>query len=162
MTKIMIWNIRGLNSAKQREVVRVSESQKLSLCILVETKIKLHKRDKVLRKSFREWSCIGNYDFHDKGRIWVLYKEDKMKVDAFSKSYQMITCIIELNSKKFLCSTIYAKNSQEERKQLWADLDQVKNNLSWIALGHFNCIRYSHEKLGGDNPDVKAMNEFNT
>lgn len=75
MTKIMNWNVCGLNtSARQREVVRVLDSQKPNICILVETKIKVHKRDKVLRKSFQDRTCVDNYDFHKRGRVWFLYK----------------------------------------------------------------------------------------
>lgn len=102
MTKIVTWNVQGLNiSVRQKEVVRVLESQKPNLCILVETKIKVHKRDRVLYKAFREWKCVDNYEFHEKGRIWVLYKEDELKVDVCFKSEQMITCTVELSNKKF-------------------------------------------------------------
>lgn len=162
MTKIMSWDIRGLNtSARQREVGRVLTSLKPSICILVETKIKHHKKDKIMRKSFKGWSCIDNYEFHEKGRIWVLYREDDIKVNVCHKSKQMISCIVDLNGYKFQCSAIYAMNSSEERKKLWADLEQLRNNLPWLALGDFNCISFPHEKIGGDIPNEEAMEDFN-
>lgn len=86
-----------------------------------------------------------------------------MKVSVVQKSEQMITCMVELKNdgRSFMCSVVYAKNSLEERKKLWEDMLGVKNNSPWIILGDFNCIRFSHEKLGGENSNSTAVEEFN-
>lgn len=34
-------------------------------------------------------------------------------------------------------------------------------NFLWIMAGDFNCVRYDHEKIGGDVSDFFAIEEFN-
>lgn len=76
MIKLLMWNVRGMNtSSRQREVAKSIAGRNASICILVETKIKIHKKEKVLRRTFGGWNCFDNYEWHEKGRIWVLYKE---------------------------------------------------------------------------------------
>lgn len=60
-----------------------------------------------------------------------------------------------------MLSDLCKEFSRRKEKKLWEELDPVRNNLPWIVLGDFNCIRYPHEKIGGDNPSIEAMEDFN-
>ena len=81
-----MWNVWGLNGLKtQRQVLNLMKQERPNICILVETKIKAEKEDDIMRK-FLGWRCINNYEHHYKGRIWVLYKEEDLKVTIYQKS----------------------------------------------------------------------------
>lgn len=92
----------------------------------------------------------------------VSLEEDAL-VTVYQKSLQVITCMIERKEGKgkFLLSAIYVFNSQVRRQELWQQINGLKNDTPWLLMGDFNCIRFGHEKIGGDLPDTEAMDEFN-
>jgi hypothetical protein len=66
------WNIRGLNDPwKQGEVRKLISKHKLSLCGLVETKVKGVDKDSVLRNLARDWKAICNYQFDLRGEYRI-------------------------------------------------------------------------------------------
>lgn len=126
--------------------------------------MKQSKMEKIKKRSFRDWSIEGSYDEQDKGRIWVLYNAAVVRVWVLQKSEQMITCLCNMlnNNLEFLCSAVYAQNSQVVRSNLWNEFEQFRGvDLPWLVAGDFNCIRYAHEKIGGDCPDFSTLFDFN-
>lgn len=78
MLKIIFWNIQGFNSLnKQQEVRRLPREEKPNIFILLETKVKEHNANELVRKCFGKWSCICNYEHHYNDRIWLFYKEEE-------------------------------------------------------------------------------------
>lgn len=59
---------------------------------------------------------------------------------------------------------IHAKDATKTRRLLWRHLTSLKtklNNTPWVLMGHFNCIRTPEERLGTEEGDDRAMEEFN-
>lgn len=160
MFKIMAWNVRGLNTlAKRAEIAKVIKSHKPTICILVETKVNEDNKDRILQQSFRKWNHITNYEFHENGRIWLLFKDHEVDVDLIQKSSQMITCRVNCKIQKRVMrvSAVYAKNNQGDRKELWATINQLKTNMPRLVLGDFNCVRFGLVV----SPNFEAMEELN-
>lgn len=94
--------------------------------------------------------------------IWFLYKEEELKVSVCQKSSQMITCVVKHKiMEEFLVSAVYAKDSATGRQELWQQINSLNTNRLWLLMGDFNCIRFVHEKLGGDLPEIDAIEDFN-
>lgn len=94
----------------------------------------------------------------------MLYNDVVVRVRVLQKSEQMITCLckIQNNNLEFLCSVVYAQNSQIVKNNLWNELDQFRGaDVPLLVAGDFNCIHYAQEKIGGDCPDYSAMSDFN-
>ncbi|KAK7287147.1 hypothetical protein RIF29_00221 [Crotalaria pallida] len=86
------------------------------------------------------------------------------QVEVLQKSSQLIHRIVTLvqNQDKFYATYVYAANEKEKRRELWSDLCQLKQGIigPWLILGDFNCCLELNEKLGGNDLDWKAMDEF--
>lgn len=165
MIKILTWNVRGLNTSdKQKEVKSLMLTHDPEICCLVETKIKDENKDAIAKSAFGDWELVENNEYHENGRIWVLYRRH-LKVEVKYKSAQMVTCLVEAKNipVQFMCSAVYAFNYEGARQSLWEEMVVTKNNhnLPWILCGDFNCVRYGHEKIGELNPCPTTMEDFN-
>ena len=121
-------------------------------CIL-ETKVKERKVEGILKKVFRDWSSMTNYEHSQGGRIWLVWR-DTIRVTPGYKSDQMITCSVGMQGEEeFFCTFIYASNLVEGRKELWEDICHHKNsplfqNKAWVLMGDFNEILEGEENSG--------------
>ena len=59
-------------------------------------------------------------------------------------------------------SFVYAKCSIVDRRELWQQLHVLSQTISmpWMIGGDFNTILYANEKLGGNPPEVRSMDDF--
>ena len=72
MANILAWNIRGLNSPKKQEDIRIFlQKQHVGLVALLETKVHKNNIEGVAQKLFRGWFWSINVDHNPKVRIWV-------------------------------------------------------------------------------------------
>jgi hypothetical protein len=77
------WNVRGLNDPiKHSALCRLIHQERIALFGLVETRVRDKNKDNVSQLLLRNWS-LYNYDFSCRGRIWVCWNVDTVKVDAF-------------------------------------------------------------------------------
>ncbi|XP_031252301.1 uncharacterized protein LOC116110228 [Pistacia vera] len=91
MVKVAVWNVRGLNSLiKQKEVRNLISSNNLSLCAVLETRVRENNMDVVRKIVFRNWAMVENYCFCERGRIWVGWVGDILHVQATQTSAQAI------------------------------------------------------------------------
>lgn len=60
-----------------------------------------------------------------------------------------------------MISAVYAKNSTYARQELWLQITSIVTDKLWLLLGNFNCIRFIHEKMGGETPNLEALEDFN-
>ena len=66
--KLGIWNVRGMSSStKQGEVVNFIRTEKLNVCITIETHLKSKQLDKVCGRVFGNWYWFSNMRNSDKG-----------------------------------------------------------------------------------------------
>lgn len=141
------WNIRGFNKTIKHSVVQEWIRQgSFQFGGMLETRVKEGKVMQVMSSAFKGWSCISNYEYNRRGRIWVVWSP-KTRVTPCFKSGQVITCSILMEGKEeeIFCSFVYASNSMEERKELWADLkahqdSPLMRNKPWLIFGDFNEI----------------------
>ena len=70
MISISCWNIRGLNdSFKQEEIKKLIRGQQLDLMSIIETKVRLVNKNRIMENLFRNWDTLDNYSSHPYGRI---------------------------------------------------------------------------------------------
>jgi hypothetical protein len=73
-------------------------------------------------------------------------------------------CRVERKDREccFLASFLYAWNTGEQRLQLWQDLAALASNIQmpWLCSGDFNIILKCNEKMGGNSPNQKDMDDF--
>lgn len=163
------WNIRGFNKPTKQEVIKrwIREYSFLFGC-LIETRIKENKAGGIVENVFKDWNFMENYEFNRLGRLWIVWKQEVRMTPVF-KSGQIITCSVLLPGEKdeFFCSFIYALNTMEERKDLWADLKNhgeahMFRNKKWIIMGDYNEILEGEEHSGfEDSPRIPiGMRDF--
>ncbi|XP_070014516.1 uncharacterized protein [Nicotiana sylvestris] len=149
------WNIRGLNKIpKQKEVKRFIRSNKVKMIALLEHKIKEQKALQIIRRITPGWACITNYEYSNRGRIWILWDISEIDCVELGKSSQYIHTIIQIKSMsmRFNLTAIYGLHTVEERRGLWNDL----NNWSkvqqgpWLVMGDYNAIRAGIDRALGN------------
>lgn len=133
---------------------------------LLETRVREGKAQKILSSVFKDWSSITNYEHGRLGRIWVLWGPN-VRVTPCCKSGQFITCSIMLEgmAEEVLCTFVYARNTSEERRELWEDLKNhhdspMFRNKPWLVMGDFNEIIEVEENSGQDYVISQGMREF--
>lgn len=74
------WNIRGLNDPLKQEVGKFIKENRLSICGLVETKVRECNALRIGRLAFGSWETINNYDRAARGRICCGWDAKEMNV----------------------------------------------------------------------------------
>jgi hypothetical protein len=133
------WNVRGLNDPiKHSELRRLIHQERMAFFGLVETQVRDRNKD--------NWSFLYNYDFSCRGRIWVCWNANVVKVDVLGMSDQAIHVFVMILATNicFNASIIYGDNSASLYEALWSDI--VSRSDGWestpcILMGDFNAIR---------------------
>ncbi|XP_049388501.1 uncharacterized protein LOC125852861 [Solanum stenotomum] len=84
------------------------------------------------------------------GKIWILWDKD-FEGQFILDTTQQLTIKLSQYNTSVLVTAVYAKCSNEERRELWEDLVHIaeENDNPWIVGGDFNVILREEEKLGG-------------
>ena len=149
------WNIRGLNDPmKQAEVRRFFHEEKLSLCGLVETKVRDGNLLSVSRAIHHSWKVYCHSGVSPFGRIWVCWNPLDIDVAIIRTSSQAIHCRVSDVSSRWSCvvTVVYGECDYERRRDLWADLVASSYEFGdspWLVMGDFNAIRSPSEHSGG-------------
>lgn len=100
MACFFFWNVRGFNKDLKHSVVSEwVKNKEMRLNCILETKVKEGKSEKILKKVFRDWSSITNYEDSQGGRIWLLWR-DSVRMSPVYKSDQIITCLVEMEGEE--------------------------------------------------------------
>ena len=67
----------------------------INLVCLLETKVKQHKMEEVIKRRFPCWNIFHNYFEAYNGRIWILWT-NVLKVNLLAISDQSISCCVVL------------------------------------------------------------------
>lgn len=96
------------------------------------------------------------------GGIWVLWNSNVVLVEPISNAFHEMFFKIQVSSKIFILTAIYASLRFNIRKSLWRKLEQISSyiNLPWLLMGDFNEIASSNEKFGGRPPNRFKMETF--
>lgn len=121
-------------------------------CIL-ETRVKENKAGSILKKVFKGWSSITNYEYSRGGRIWLVWNDDVCITPVY-KSDQLITSSVVMKGREeFFYTCVYANNLAEDRRELWEDLSHHQDSVlfrgkAWMIVGDFNEILDGEESSG--------------
>lgn len=89
---ISTWNIRGLNDPNKVEAVRrFIRRHKIQIIAILETGVKVAKKDKIIAKLVRNWSWIHNYSYSPRGRIWLGWNVMDIVATVEFMSSQVVT-----------------------------------------------------------------------
>ncbi|XP_071740185.1 uncharacterized protein [Rutidosis leptorrhynchoides] len=165
--KIATWNIRGANTLdKQNEVRNLIQTEKLSICAVLETHLKTKTVKDISNYIFGNWDWISNVKYSSNScRMIIGWDPNKVRVMVIHMNKQATFCKVEtVNAKSsFFCTFVYASNNGIERRRLWADLENHKSisaNKPWVILGDFNVILKVDEHSAGGSSMTEDMNEF--
>lgn len=68
--RLILWNVRGCNKPfKQKEIKLFLQKNKADVAVLLETRVKKEKAQKILKKVCRDWGSLNNYDYDVNGMI---------------------------------------------------------------------------------------------
>ena len=152
MDNIVSWNMRGMNGPnKQKGVKAFCIRNKAGLVCMMVTKVQRCNFTKVA-SSFQEWEHSVNYEEHDRGRVWIMWKAAEFKVMVIESMEQAIHCEILhiFTNRCFALTTIYGSNDANERLLLWQFLiNKSTSTLPWLIVGDFNHLLYADDRIGG-------------
>ncbi|XP_050207635.1 uncharacterized protein LOC126657054 [Mercurialis annua] len=163
---ILIWDIRGINSPlKQSEMIALISKFNLKLVGIVESRVNDSQFNKVwdnISKKLMNWGIINNYSCSSMGRIFILYDKENIRMNEIIIHKQVIHVKMMVDNKEMMCSVIYGSYIVSDRTELWENLKLLGENMdrSWIVAGDFNAVMYDHNRLGGNEIDYQAAEEF--
>lgn len=135
------------------------QEHNLHFVVLLEPMIDSRKLTKVCRKIKMESSYSASDGV---SKIWVMWKEP-LRFYLFHCHDQVVTFSVEEHGRaSAFLSFVYAKCSVLERRDLWQQLSSLSTSISlpWMVGDDFNVILDVEEKLGGNPPEVRALDDF--
>jgi len=156
----LCWNIRGINKRyKQKELKNWIARKKLQFVCLVETRVKVHKAEKIVNNLAFGWSSLHNYNQAENGRVWVLWDPNSYDVTMLIEEAQFIHCKVKGKTDDFeaYVTIVYGYNTMEQRKTLWQGIEKVAQGINgeWILWRDYNAILSQNDRLMG-NPVTQA------
>ncbi|XP_077251951.1 uncharacterized protein LOC143891204 [Tasmannia lanceolata] len=166
MKAIASWNIRGICSRRKKgEVKNLIRGSNVPICCLQETKAKEPMMKDHVYDICDSWNSFGNYNHVIKGRIWILWDPDRVKLDIQRDSSQFIHASVRLlqTNQAFKLTVVYGRNYGGDRKILWQDLKSLNSTIQdpWIVMGDFNVIRDHSERSYGALHNQHDIEDFN-
>ena len=118
---------------------------------LLETKVKEANAMYICKKFRKNWNWKFNYGYHDKGRIWVGWRQDKCSLEVWDTQQQLIaTKITPISTgESFHVIFVYGLHSVRDRRELWPQLLRENHDIPCLFIGDFNAIyKQEHRKNG--------------
>jgi exonuclease III len=159
------WNVRGLNDAAHRELVRQTvTSARPTIVCLQETKISMINtnlaRDTLgpFLDSYVELGAQGT-----RGGILLAWDKDMVSVTQPVNRSFTISAMVQLqsNSPPFLLTTCYGPADDSHKEEFLAELRSIKPtaNIPWMIIGDFNLIYQAADK-SNLNLNRRLMGKF--
>lgn len=87
------WNVRGFNKHLKHSVVEEwVRSNNMSFGCILETRVKERKAEGILKKVFRDWSYLMNYECSQGGRIWLVWRRGVYYSGLQNRSVHHLFC----------------------------------------------------------------------
>ncbi|GKA12795.1 RNA-directed DNA polymerase, eukaryota, reverse transcriptase zinc-binding domain protein [Tanacetum coccineum] len=140
--------------------------EKLSVCAIIETRIKAKKLLKIRDGIFKQWEWINNMRYCDKGCMIIMgWNIDNINLKMLHYCKQSVLCRIEDRRGKLLMfyTIVYAANGGNERRDLWKDLSLYKGIVAddpWAIMGDMNVTLDPSEHFTGSSSMSKDIQEF--
>lgn len=162
--RLLTWNIRGFNDPLKAPAVKALLGvHDVNIIGLIETKVKAGNAAKVQKRLGQCWQWLDNYTHSSKGRIWLGWKSDALRVNLIHTHEQFIQCLVQSHDKvhQVHLTVVYGLNTVEERRMLWKDLGNT--NLSsgpHILAGDFNTVLNSQDRINGRYVTTHELRDF--
>ncbi|KAH0761484.1 hypothetical protein KY290_017557 [Solanum tuberosum] len=152
LMKLVTWNIRGLNKLhKQKELKLFVEENNVSIIEILEHKIKENTTHGIVKKIVPGWKYEANYEYSNKGRIWLLWNPQLIECVILSKYEQYIQGRLKLKCKNLtiLFVAIYGLHTIQNRKSMWEDLRLMSAGVNepMICMGDYNAILTGDDRV---------------
>ncbi|XP_021767730.1 uncharacterized protein LOC110732120 [Chenopodium quinoa] len=161
---ITVWNVRGLNDpSKVADVRQLLNRTKSNLICLLETKVKQHKSTGLQRKIGYGLNWVCNYSCSGKGRIWLGWMSDKLRVEVITIHTQFIHCCISNidYSRQFYVTFVYGLHSIQDRKGFWSSIEAIGPAvLPWLCTGDFNSVLQHQDRINGNDVTDYEIRDF--
>ena len=147
--KILVWNVQGVGNKipMVKEVIRVNQP---SMVVLVETHLSGEQADRVCNRiGFSGKLRVEAQGFS--GGIWMFWRKEEISVTEFGSHSQHLTVEIKrVGEDPWVFSAVYASPDSTLRRELWLELENVKNAYDgpWLAAGDFNDTICMSERNG--------------
>lgn len=163
--RLIIWNIRGCNKPfKQKELKLFLQVNKVDVAVILETRVKIGKAQKIIERICRSWSSINNYRRAENGRIWILWNPKKVQITMLEDHEQEIHCeLLDTHSGKGnQLIVVYALNTSSQRKGLWEFITSrtQSNQAPLIIGGDFNAVLQVEDRFQGSTVTSADVDEF--
>ena len=165
--KVGAWNIRGVcRPFKQKELRAWIQKNLLFMVGVLETRVRASSSPRIINSILPAWQSISNYTHNPNGRIWLLWDPTVFELYPLWITDQLIHAELVIVQKqiRFFITYSYGLNCYIQRRKLQHCLCEIAFGLGsapWLTLGDFNVVRYSAEKLHGDQSWPSYMEEFN-
>ena len=161
------WNVLGVcESFKQRELRAWITKHQLAMAGVMETRVRVGRSPHIIDNIMPTWQSLSNYSHHPNGRIWLLWDPSILNVYPRMITDQLIHVEVLIIQKqvRFYVTFIYGLNCYVQRRNLWDSVRSLSTNLDaspWLLLGDYNVVRFSSERIRGDQSWPNYMNELN-
>lgn len=106
---------------------------------------------------------MGSAGSNSNGKIWFFVKEN-VEMEILLDTEQQITLKLQIAEEGLIMITtlVNAKCDRNDRLQLWDNIYQLANNMTfpWLDGGDFNVVLTEEEKIGGVPVTVEDTEEF--
>lgn len=160
--KILVWNVQGVVNKipMVKEVIRVNTP---TMLVLIETHLSGEQAERVCNKiGFTGRLRVEAQGFS--GGIWMFWKAEEISVTSFGSHTQHLTVEIKkVGEDPWLFSAVYASPDSNLRRELWRELESVKQRYDgpWLAAGDFNDTICMNERNGvGGSEMQRRCREF--
>lgn len=165
-SKILNWNVRGLNSAARREAVKLMV-QKARPFIIFLQETKLDAIDGTLAMEFMGQNFCSCYDYlpadETRGGVLIAWHQDYALGGTVSKGKFCLSMQITMKftNDSFMITTVYGPTNNAEKQEFLAELisSQPRGCTPWLCLGDFNLI-YEAQMKNNNNINRAQMRKF--
>lgn len=96
------------------------------------------------------------------GKLWVFWLAD-VSCDCMEVMDQLVHVKVGHSLlDEIHISAVYAKHSRVERRRLWEAMGELSRGIHtpWMVAGDFNVVSQAEERVGGNPPNIRDMEEF--
>ncbi|GJW11212.1 RNA-directed DNA polymerase, eukaryota, reverse transcriptase zinc-binding domain protein [Tanacetum coccineum] len=151
---------------KDCQIRKFMKDERLSICAILETRIKSKKLLEIGDGIFKHREWINNMRYCDKGcRIIMGWDNDNINLTMPHYCKQSILCKIKDIRGKLIMfyDVVYAANGGNERRDLWKYLSlyqRIVADQPWAIIGVMNVTLDPSDHSAGNSSMTKDMQEF--
>ena len=133
--KVINWNIRGLNSARKKRILRNRlKQEKSDLYFIQETKCHTYIMEAINKQQWCKYKMVAIGGHQMAGGILTLWNPQVLSLIAAKATRHTLTIHMQIigNTEVILCTNVYGPQVSEKKRGMIRDLEDLKtrsNNL---------------------------------